>query len=169
LKVGSNTVAFAMTSVSSGGGAMYDTIKLEVGPQVTGGGSATATPTPPPVVTQTPSPTPTATTGAACRVTYSVTSQWPGGFTASITLTNSGTTTINGWTLTFAFSAGQTITQGWNATFSQQGSQVSASSLSYNAVLSPGASSTLGFNGTWTTSNPAPTSFTLNGQSCTLA
>ncbi|WP_151729638.1 polysaccharide lyase family protein [Thermogemmatispora aurantia] len=174
LKVGSNTVAFAMTSVSSGGGAMYDTLKLEVGPQVTGGGT-TATPTPAPTPTPTarptttPTPTPTATTtGNACRVSYSVTSQWPAGFTASITLTNSGTTTINGWTLTFVFSAGQTVTQGWNATFSQQGSLVSASSLSYNALLAPGTATTLGFNGSWTTSNPAPGSFTLNGQSCAL-
>ncbi|RAQ97157.1 hypothetical protein A4R35_16580 [Thermogemmatispora tikiterensis] len=174
LKVGSNTVAFVMTSVSSGGGAMYDTLKLEVGPQVTGGGTTT-TPTPAPTSTPTaqptttPTPTPTATTtGNACRVSYSVTSQWPGGFTASITLTNSGTTTINGWTLTFVFSAGQTVTQGWNATFSQQGNLVSASSLSYNAVLAPGTATTLGFNGSWTTSNPAPGSFTLNGQSCTL-
>lgn len=165
LKVGSNTVAFAMTSVSSGGGAMYDTLKLEVGPQVTGGGT-TATPTPAP--TPTPTARPTTTTGNACRVSYSVTSQWPAGFTASITLTNSGTTTINGWTLTFVFSAGQTVTQGWNATFSQQGSLVSASSLSYNALLAPGTATTLGFNGSWTTSNPAPGSFTLNGQSCAL-
>ncbi|WP_176728966.1 polysaccharide lyase family protein [Thermogemmatispora onikobensis] len=158
LKIGTNTVAFAMTSVSSGGGAMYDTIKLEVGPQVTGGSTASPTPTPT-----------AASSGSTCRVSYSVTSQWPGGFTASITLTNSGTTTINGWTLTFVFSAGQTVTQGWNATFSQQGSQVSASSLSYNATLAPGASTTLGFNGTWTTTNPAPASFTLNGQSCALS
>jgi rhamnogalacturonan endolyase len=30
LKAGSNTIAFNMTTVSSGGGVMYDTIKLEV-------------------------------------------------------------------------------------------------------------------------------------------
>ena len=104
-----------------------------------------------------------------CQVSYTITSQWSGGFGANIVIQNTSGTAWNGWTLTFAFSAGQTVTQGWNATFSQQGNQVSASSLSYNAVLAPGASTSLGFNGTWTNSNPAPASFALNGQSCTLA
>ncbi len=181
LKAGNNTATFHMTSVSSGGGVMYDTIKLETGSLVTGptgGGSPTPTPTtvptptPTPTMapTSTPTPRPTATPGTgACQVSYSVSSQWPGGFTASITLTNSGTTTLNGWTLAFTFTAGQQVTQGWNATFTQQGSQVTASSLSYNATLAPGASASLGFNGSWTGSNPPPTTFTLNGTVCTAS
>lgn len=174
LKTGSNAITFHMTSVSSGGGAMFDTIKLETGTQVTsGGGTPTPTPTtgttPTPTATHAPTATPTAGGGSACQVSYSVTNQWTGGFGTNITITNTGSAAINGWTLVFAFAAGQLVTQGWNATFTQQGSQVTAQNLSYNSSLAPGASTSIGFNGSWTTSNPAPTSFTLNGAACSVS
>lgn len=144
--------------------------------------SSSPTPTPTPAQTPTPTPghtptptstpgqtpTPTATSGGNASVSYAVTNQWPGGFGASITITNTGSTAINGWTLIFSFSAGQQVTQGWNGTFSQSGSQVTVTNLSYNGSIAPGASVSLGFNGSWTTSNPSPTSFTLNGQPATL-
>jgi rhamnogalacturonan endolyase len=101
-------------------------------------------------------------------VSYVVTSQWTGGFGASITITNTGPTTINSWTLVFSFAAGQQVTQGWNGTFSQSGSQVTVTNASYNGSIAPGASVNIGFNGSWTTSNPDPGSFTLNGQPATL-
>ncbi|HLI71215.1 MAG TPA: polysaccharide lyase family protein [Ktedonobacteraceae bacterium] len=174
LKAGSNSITFDMTSVSSGGGVMYDTIKLETGSLVTGSGGGTPTPTPTSAPTPSPTPipaTPTPTPGStsSCNVSYSVSSQWPGGFTGNIIITNTGSTTLNGWTLQFTFSGGQQVTQGWNGTFSQQGSQVTVQSLSYNSSLSPGGSTSVGFNGTWTSSNPSPTSFTLNGIACSTS
>ena len=66
---------------------------------------------------------------------YTVQNQWSGGFTASISVNNTGSSAINGWTLKFAFANGQQITQGWNGTFSQTGSQVSISNLSYNSTI----------------------------------
>ncbi|MBX6357462.1 MAG: cellulose binding domain-containing protein [Micromonosporaceae bacterium] len=107
-----------------------------------------------------------AAAAAGCSVTYSVATQWPGGFTANVTITNLGDP-INGWTLTWAFPAGQRVTQAWNATVSQSGSQVSAGNVSYNAGIASNASTTFGFNGSWTGSNPAPASFALNGTTCT--
>ena len=59
------------------------------------------------------------------------------------------------------------MTQAWNATVTQSGSQVTAKSVSYNGSLATNASTSFGFNGSWTGSNPVPTSFTLNGVSCT--
>ncbi|HKT02451.1 MAG TPA: family 43 glycosylhydrolase [Rugosimonospora sp.] len=103
---------------------------------------------------------------AGCAVTYSVTSQWPGGFGASITLTNLGDP-LTGWRLTWSFAAGQSVTQGWNATFTQSGTQVTATSMSYNGNLGTGAGTGLGFNGAWTGSNPVPASFAVNGVTCT--
>ncbi|WP_399358166.1 cellulose binding domain-containing protein [Thermogemmatispora tikiterensis] len=100
-----------------------------------------------------------------------MTAQWPGGFTASLTITNTGTTAWNGWRLTFTFPSGQTVTQGWNATFSQSGSTVTVTNASYNGSVAPAASvnPAPGFNGTWTTANSKPTSFSVNGVSCSLA
>ncbi|MFI7574744.1 glycoside hydrolase family 9 protein [Micromonospora sp. NPDC049497] len=105
----------------------------------------------------------------ACRVTYA-TSDWNTGFTATITITNTGTATVNGWTLAFAFPlSSQKVGQGWSATYAQTGTAVTATSLSYNGVLAPGASTGIGFNGTHTGSNPKPTTYTLNGVPCTVA
>lgn len=129
------------------------------------------TPTPTPTQGTTPTPTSTPVSGASCKVQYSITNQWPGGFGANIVITNTGTTAINGWSLKFSFPNGQTITQLWNGSYSQSGSAVTITNLSYNAAIAPGAtlSSTPGFNGSWNGSNSAPTSFTLNGAQCSVA
>jgi hypothetical protein len=103
---------------------------------------------------------------AGCRVTYSVTSQWQGGFGASVNLTNLGDP-INGWQLTWSFGAGQTITQLWNGSVSQSGAQVTVTNAGYNGSLATGASASFGFNGSWTGSNPVPASFAVNGVTCT--
>ena len=104
---------------------------------------------------------------AGCSVGYTVSSQWTGGFTASVAITNLGSA-VNSWTLTWNFTAGQQVTQGWNATYSQSGTQVTAVSESYNGALGTGGSTTIGFNGSWNNSaNPAPSSFALNGVTCT--
>jgi glucuronoarabinoxylan endo-1,4-beta-xylanase len=154
--------------------------------QITGSGVATPTPGGPTVTpTRTPTPTPTPTRtpiietpppvtvtptsgGASCRVTYTVGNQWSGGFGATISITNTGTTAINGWTLTFTFPNGQTITQLWNGSFTQSGGNVTVTSLSYNAMIAPGQTlgSSPGFNGTWNGTNNPPTGFKLNGVAC---
>jgi Cellulose binding domain len=41
-----------------------------------------------------------------------------------------------------------------------------AASVSYNGTLPAGGSASLGFQGTWTTSDAAPTAFTVNGAAC---
>lgn len=108
----------------------------------------------------------TATSSASCHVTYSTQSEWAGGFVASVTITDTGTSTINGWTLAFAYPGDQKVTTAWNATVTQSGTAVTAVNAGYNGSLSPGASTSFGFQGTWTTSDAAPTHFTLNGAAC---
>jgi len=107
-----------------------------------------------------------ATAAAGCQVDYSVTSSWPGGFGAAVTVKNLGDP-ITGWTLTWTFTGGQTVTQLWNGTSVQSGSQVTVTNVSYNATVATGATAAFGFNGAWSGSNPTPTSFTLNGTPCT--
>ncbi|GAB3962098.1 hypothetical protein GCM10029978_016510 [Actinoallomurus acanthiterrae] len=103
---------------------------------------------------------------AGCRVDYSVSSQWSGGFGASVTVTNLGDA-VNGWQLTWSFPAGQTITQLWNGSYSQSGAQVTVTNASYNGSIASGGSAAFGFNGTWNGSNPVPADFALNGTTCT--
>lgn len=45
-----------------------------------------------------------------CGVTYTVNNQWPGGFGANVTVNNFGDP-IDGWHLTWSFTAGQTVAQ----------------------------------------------------------
>jgi Cellulose binding domain len=108
-----------------------------------------------------------ATTG--CQVDYAVTAQWSTGFGASVTVTNLGDP-VTGWSLRWTYGAGQTVTQAWNATVTQSGSAVTAVNVSYNGSLATGGSTSFGFNGAWNGSaNPAPTSFSMNGVTCTGA
>ncbi|MFD7659828.1 cellulose-binding domain-containing protein, partial [Actinosynnema sp. NPDC059797] len=107
-----------------------------------------------------------ANAAAGCRVDYTVTNQWQGGFGANVTVTNLGDA-VSSWTLEWSFPAGQQVTQLWGGEFSQSGSAVTVRNASYNGSLATGASVTPGFNGSWTGSNPAPTSFKLNGVACT--
>jgi poly(3-hydroxybutyrate) depolymerase len=104
----------------------------------------------------------------ACRVTDTV-SAWNTGLTSSITIANTGTSAINGWSLVFALPAGQTITSGWGAGYSPSSGQVTAKNVAYNAEIAPGTSTTIGFQANHTGDTAAPTSFTLNGAACTLA
>lgn len=109
---------------------------------------------------------PAAAASTGCSVAYTVQSQWPGGFTGSVAITNLGSP-IASWQLGFDFPAsGQAVTQGWSATWSQNGAHVTADSMSWNGHLGTGASAQIGFNGSWSGSNPVPTSFTLNGVTC---
>jgi arabinan endo-1,5-alpha-L-arabinosidase len=103
---------------------------------------------------------------AGCRAGYTVGTQWSGGFTADVAVTNLGDR-LNGWTLTWTYGAGQTVQQAWNAGVRQSGTQVTATNASWNADLGTNATVSFGFNGSFTGSNPAPTSFALNGVTCT--
>ena len=98
-------------------------------------------------------------------VTYTVTSEWAGGFVANVDLTNTGDA-VTGWTVNWTFPAsGQTVTSAWGATTSQSGTAVTATNASYNGTVASGGKVSFGFQGTWTSSNPVPTSFTVNGTS----
>ncbi|MGW4644274.1 arabinofuranosidase catalytic domain-containing protein [Sphaerisporangium sp. NPDC004334] len=103
---------------------------------------------------------------AGCRVTYTVSAQWQDGFGANVIVDNLGDP-VNGWRLTWSFPAGQSITQLWNGSYTQSGSSVTVTNASYNGAIPTGGSTSFGFNGSWSGSNPVPSSFALNGTACT--
>ncbi|MBQ1047728.1 cellulose binding domain-containing protein [Micromonospora sp. C51] len=109
---------------------------------------------------------PASAAAAGCSVNYAVSSQWPGGFGANVTITNLGDP-LTSWTLTWSFGAGQTVTQSWNTTLTQNGAAVTARNVSYNGGIPTNGTASFGFNGSWNSSNPAPTTFALNGVTCT--
>ena len=109
----------------------------------------------------------TGQSGGTCHVTYTKNSEWPGGFTAQVTIANTGTTAINGWSLTFTFPGDQKITSNFNGGFSQTGANATLTNAGYNGTIAPGASITDGFQGSWTSNDNSPTSFSVNGTACT--
>ena len=102
---------------------------------------------------------------ASCRVAY-VKNEWSGGLTANLTVTNTGTSAINGWKVGFTFPGDTKVTNAWNATVSQSGRVVSAVPMSYNGTIAAGGNVSFGFQGTWTSNDASPTAFTLNGATC---
>jgi alpha-galactosidase len=124
---------------------------------------ATSSPTP----TVSPTPDPTQPASGPCEVAYDVTGQWSGGFQGQVTIRNTGTAPINGWTLTWTFANGQQVTQAWGATYTQAGAQVTATNVSWSGSIAAGATTSLGFLANWAGSNTEPASFALNGSACT--
>ncbi|MFI5937683.1 glycoside hydrolase family 48 protein [Actinoplanes sp. NPDC051494] len=109
---------------------------------------------------------PPAQAAAACSVVYKVQSQWSGGFTGDIAITNTGDP-LTSWNLQYDFpDAGQKVTQGWSGNYTQSGAHVTVTNVAWNGSLPTGGSVSTGFNGTFTSANPLPTAFTLNGTAC---
>ncbi|WP_454321124.1 cellulase family glycosylhydrolase [Streptomyces phaeoluteigriseus] len=107
-------------------------------------------------------------TGGDCAVTYRL-SDWGNWFNADVTIRNTGTTTVKGWRLDFAFPGEQKLNQAWNARATQQGSQVRAADEAWTETIPAGGTVSFGFNGSSAGTNGVPAAFTLNGGNCTLS
>ncbi|HEX4817099.1 MAG TPA: endo-1,4-beta-xylanase [Nonomuraea sp.] len=101
--------------------------------------------------------------GGGCTATGTVQNQWGNGYVVQpVTVTNTGTATKNGWTVTFTLPAGHQLTGSWNASLSVSGQTVTATSMGYNANLAPNGSTTFGFQ----VSRPSGNTQTPSGYTC---
>ncbi len=112
-------------------------------------------------------------TPPSCKVTYAIASAWTGGFTANVTVANTGSRPFGGSTVTWTFPGDQKITNLWSAFYTQTGETVAAHDpFDTNATIPAGTSASFGMRGTWSSSNAVPTSFTMaadNGQTVTCS
>ena len=92
---------------------------------------------------------------SACKVTYG-TNTWNSGFTANVTVANTGSSAINGWNLGFTLPSGQSITSSWNAALTGSSGAVTARNVSFNGAIPPGGSTSFGFQATHSGSTAAP-------------
>ena len=104
--------------------------------------------------------------GPGCVIRYTATN-WPGAFTAEVTISNRGSASIDGWALTFRFPGDEAVSSAWNATFTQTGAEVSARNLNDDGIIRPGASQSLGLLGAWTSDDTTPAAFRVNRAVCT--
>ena len=117
-----------------------------------GSPSASVSPSAPPVL--------------SCRATFTYTSVWASGFVADVTVTNTGATPINDWVITFTFGGDQRVGQAWNATAGQTGAAVTLTHASWNRVVPPGGSVTVGMYGARTAPLTPPPVVAVNGVPC---
>jgi len=115
-----------------------------------------------------PSNTVTGTTGGGgtggCTATPTVQSQWGNGYVVQpVTVTNTRTTAITGWRVTFTLPSGHAIVGSWNATLSGTTGTITASNMGYNGNLGPSGSTSFGFQA----SRPNGDSQTATGFGCT--
>lgn len=101
-------------------------------------------------------------------MTYTIVSQWEAGFTADVTVKNTGTSAVSGWALGWTFSGNQQVTNAWNALVTQSSANVSARNADWNSLIAPGATVAFGFQASSSGTNTNPTRFTLNGVTCSV-
>nr|WP_269085623.1 cellulose binding domain-containing protein [Nonomuraea pusilla] len=98
-----------------------------------------------------------------CTAAGTVQNQWDNGYVVQpVTVTNTGTAAVGGWTVTFTLPAGHAITGSWNAALSVTGQTVTAENLAYNGSPAPDASTTFGFQ----VSRPNGDTRTPSGYTC---
>jgi hypothetical protein len=170
---GAITNAWYLTSVQAGFEPWIGGTGLAVNAfsaTVNGGGNPTTPPTTPPTTTP-PTTTPPTTPPAgstACRITYA-TDSWSNGFVANVTVANTGSSPVNGWSLGFTLPGGQSVTNSWNTTLSGTSGAVTARNVTWNGSIPAGGSASFGFQGTYSGSFAVPSAFSLNGAACTRA
>ncbi|MFF0594152.1 cellulase family glycosylhydrolase [Streptomyces antibioticus] len=82
---------------------------------------------------------------ASCSATYAISSDWGGGFNADVKVTNTGTTALSSWKVTWTWSGAQRVTSMWNASYTQSGGTVTAVNAAHNGTVAPGTSTSFGF------------------------
>ncbi|MFI7217339.1 cellulose binding domain-containing protein [Micromonospora maritima] len=101
--------------------------------------------TTPPTTTPPTTPPPA---GGPCAATYRSVNTWPGGFQGEVTVANTGTATLNGWTVRLTLAGGQAISSLWSGVNTGTTGTVAVRNAPYNGTLGPNASTTFGFTAT---------------------
>ncbi|NKQ29329.1 cellulose binding domain-containing protein, partial [Streptomyces galbus] len=99
-------------------------------------------------------PTPTPTDGA-CTASYRTVSSWQGGYQAEVTVKNTGSAALTGWSVDWDL-GGATIASLWNGTLTTAQGRATVRNAAFNGSLSPGATVSFGFTANGTAGTPAP-------------
>jgi cellulase/cellobiase CelA1 len=101
------------------------------------------------------------TSPPSCAASYHTLNEAQAGFVAQVSVTNTGSSAVNGWSVTFTFGGHQQVTASWNATVQQSGETLTAVNASWDATIPVGGSIYgFGLYGTWWGSDAPPASLT---------
>ncbi|HYN94230.1 MAG TPA: lytic polysaccharide monooxygenase [Pilimelia sp.] len=108
-----------------------------------------------------PGTSPSANPGSSgCVATYKMNSAWPGGFNASVTVRNPGTSAIRGWKVDWTFANGERVTSLWSGNVTSSGQSVSVTNAGHNGGVAANWETTFGFIGTPGASTPGTPALT---------
>ncbi|MFI0422008.1 cellulose binding domain-containing protein [Spongiactinospora sp. 9N601] len=108
--------------------------------------------------------TPGAAAAAAATATFTKAASWGSGFEGRFTITNGGTTPLNGWEIALDMPSGAAISSSWDTLMSKNGQRYVFKNVGWNGNLAPGATVNFGFIGT--PGSAEPSNCTLNGNPC---
>lgn len=95
-----------------------------------------------------------------------VQSRWDSGYVVQpVKVTNTRTSAITGWQVTFTLPPGHAIAGSWSASLSGTTGTITATSLSYNGNLAAGANTSFGFQVT----KPGGDAQSPSGFTCTAS
>ncbi|MEU5961682.1 cellulose binding domain-containing protein [Micromonospora parva] len=100
---------------------------------------------------------------AGASASFVKTADWGSGWEGKYTITNGGSSTINGWSLAFDLPSGTTLGSYWDALLSSAGQRHTFTNRSWNGTIAPGASVSFGF---LASGSGSPSGCQLNGASC---
>lgn len=81
---------------------------------------------------------------ASVAVTYQSGGSWPGGSCCTVTLTNQGTSTLDGWGARFDLPSGSTVSALWGGSYTNAGQTWHVEDLGWNATIPPGGAQSFG-------------------------
>jgi mannan endo-1,4-beta-mannosidase len=96
------------------------------------------------------------TSAGGCTATYTKVNEWPGGFQGEVRVTNTGSTPTTGWSVVVTFADGQQITQIWGGRTTLGSNPYTVVTEIWNGHLASNASTSFGFLGGWSGTDPAP-------------
>ncbi|AJP00871.1 beta-glucosidase [Streptomyces cyaneogriseus subsp. noncyanogenus] len=99
-----------------------------------------------------PEPTPAP---KACTAQFRVTSAWSGGYQAEVSVKNTGTAPLTGWSVAWDL-GGATVSSLWNGSLTVSQGRATVRNTAHNGALSPGATTSFGFTANGTAGTPAP-------------
>ncbi|MER5834882.1 GDSL-type esterase/lipase family protein [Streptomyces sp. NPDC002130] len=82
----------------------------------------------------------------ACTARFRAVSSWQGGYQGEVTVTNTSSSAVPGWTATVVPAGGARLTQLWNGSLTTAADgTATVTNAAWNGALAPGASATFGF------------------------
>lgn len=105
---------------------------------------------------------------SGCAVEFATSNDWGSGQVPSITLRNTGTAPINGWSLSWTTSNDVTLVNSWSATVTQSGRSFVAAPLGYNQTVPANGSVNFGMQLNYSGAKPLPTNLSWAGRNCTI-